>query len=178
MLGEALNRTRFRVPFHQTLRLRRSMKATTLNSSYMFRRMINPVHIAMESGRGLQASRRLLLALSPPRRQSPHLSTLPKAYAHRQLSISSSQHATADPTKPIVLEKPDKFRPPSHPQRLSKRAPRNYPGPALSEPEREAQKKRRYPHTFPNPGTRLHWFLTTGWIHLCISIVCLYAPEH
>lgn len=128
----------------------------------------------MEFVRGLGPSRNLILALPRPRSTRLPTPALLNGFAHRQLNTSSSQHATADPTKPIVLEKPDKFRPPSHPQRLNRRAPRNYPGPALSEPEREAQKTRRYPHTFPNPGTKLHWFLTTWWIHLCITMVSLH----
>jgi len=85
--------------------------------------------------------------------------------------LVSSRHASTElPPKTIVLEKPDKFRPPSHPQRLNKRPPRQYPGPPLSEPEREAQKTRRYPHMFPNEGTTLHWFLTNKWIHMWISL--------
>jgi hypothetical protein len=131
------------------------------------------MYIVMESVRRLPPSRKLVLALAQPKLTRPPTHAVPDAFAHRLLSTSSSRRATAIPTKPIVLEKPDKFRPPSHPQRLNRRAPRNYPGPALSESEREAQKTRSYPHTFPNPGTKLHWFLTTWWIHLWITMVSL-----
>ena len=131
------------------------------------------MYIVMESVRRLPPSRKLVLALSRPRRARPPTPAVPDAFANRLLSTSSSRRATANPTKPIVLEKPDKFRPPSHPQRLNRRAPRNYHGPALSESEREAQKTRSYPHTFPNPGTKLHWFLTTWWIHLWITMASL-----
>ena len=124
----------------------------------------------MDPTRGLRPSRKLILALSQPKSRLPR-PVLPEAHAPRSFRTASFQRGTADPTKPIVLEKPDKFRPPSHPQRINRRAPRNYPGPKLSEPELEAQKTRRYPHTFPNPGTKLHWFLTTWWIHLFITMV-------
>ncbi|THC90289.1 hypothetical protein EYZ11_010244 [Aspergillus tanneri] len=69
---------------------------------------------------------------------------------------SSSSHA--DNGKHRVLEKPDKFRPPSHPARrvvqtrngkVINSAPINYPGPRLSEKEKEEQKNRQYPNMFP-----------------------------
>lgn len=127
----------------------------------------------MASIKRLRPSRGLALVLSGPLRIRFHASAPIQAFTHRLLSTSSSWHATADPTKPIVLEKPDKFRPPSHPQRLKRRVPRNYPGPALSPSERETQQTRSYPHTFPNPGTWLHWFLTTRGVHLVITLVRL-----
>jgi hypothetical protein len=135
----------------------------------------NHLYIVMGSVQRLKPSSRLALALSRLSITPPRSSALPQAFSHRLLNTSSRWHATADPTKPIVLEKPDKFRPPSHPQRLNRRAPRNYPGPALSETEREAQQTRSYPHTFPNPGTKLHWFLTTWWIHLWITMASLLS---
>jgi hypothetical protein len=97
----------------------------------------------------------------------------------RRAPQSSIRNAsTAIPPKTIVLEKPDKFRPPSHPQRLNRKLPRQYPGPPLSESERQAQKTRRYPHMFPNEGTPLHRFLTNKWIHMWISLVCFaHTPE-
>ena len=73
------------------------------------------------------------------------------------------------PPKPRVLEKPDKFRPPSHPARI--RAKPRYTGPPLSENERQAQKTRRYPHMMPPEGTFFHWFLTNRTIHLWITLV-------
>ena len=81
------------------------------------------------------------------------------------------RHASsnATPSKTIVLEKPDKFRPPSHPQRL-KRSPRAY-NQGATEAEREAQKERKYPHMFPKEGTTMHWFLTNRWIHMWITMV-------
>ncbi|KIV97733.1 hypothetical protein PV10_01444 [Exophiala mesophila] len=75
--------------------------------------------------------------------------------------------------KPIVLERPDQFRPPSHPSRLGRRRPT--PGPAAynqgaTREEKEKQKTRSYPHTFPNQGTFMHWFLTNRAIHLWITM--------
>ncbi len=122
-------------------------------------------------------SRRLLLAiLRPSSGRFTALHTLPdlpnNALARRISPRVASRHASTElPPKTIVLEKPDKFRPPSHPQRLNRKPSRQYPGPPLSESEREAQKTKRYPHMFPNEGTKLHWFLTNKWIHLWISLV-------
>ena len=127
-------------------------------------------------------SRRLvlpILRLSNSRVTGLHaLPDLPSSALVRRISprVASRHASTEIPPKAIVLEKPDKFRPPSHPQRLNRRPPRQYPGPPLSEPEREAQKTKRYPHMFPNEGTTLHWFLTNKWIHLWISLVCALPP--
>lgn len=75
---------------------------------------------------------------------------------------------------PFVLEKPDKFRPPSHPSRIVKRQiPRNYAGPPLSAEELEAQKTKQYPNMFPPEGTKMHWFLTNKRLHLVIAMSTL-----
>jgi hypothetical protein len=84
--------------------------------------------------------------------------------------------STADPGKPIVLEKPDKFRPPSHSQRLvrGRARPNTFGGgynQASTEKEQESQKSKRYPHTFPNEGTRMHKFLTNKSWHVYITLV-------
>ena len=82
------------------------------------------------------------------------------------------RNASTNPSKPIVLEKPEKFNPPSHPQRLNKRpAPRNYPGPRLSESQVEEQKTKQYPNTLPPEGTWRYWFLTNRRIHVFITLV-------
>ncbi|KAJ5899309.1 hypothetical protein N7495_004053 [Penicillium taxi] len=78
-------------------------------------------------------------------------------------------------SKPRVLEKPDKFRPPSHPQRIV--APRrtaagqpvNYGAP-LTKAARTAQDKKQYPNMFPPEGTVMFKFLTSRWIHVWISL--------
>lgn len=74
------------------------------------------------------------------------------------------------PPKPRLLEKPERFNPPSHPSRLRSK-PRSYGAP-LSDRERQAQKTRTYPHMMPAEGTFTYWFLTNKTIHLWISIVC------
>lgn len=99
--------------------------------------------------------------------------------ASRSLFSTSSRMAAAASNnnskgKPIVLEQPDQFRPPSHPQRLGRRRPT--PGPAAynqgaTRDEKEKQKTRSYPRTFPNQGTFMHWFLTNRAIHLWITMV-------
>jgi hypothetical protein len=75
-----------------------------------------------------------------------------------------------------ILEKPDKFRPPSHPQRIVSPArtpsgqPVNY-GPRLTAKEREEQNKKQYPSMFPPEGTVMFNFLTSRWIHVWIAMV-------
>ncbi|KAL1965547.1 hypothetical protein VTN77DRAFT_5631 [Rasamsonia byssochlamydoides] len=109
--------------------------------------------------------------------------TFTREIGRRALSSSSWKQSSSSTTpseegKPRVLAQPDKFRPPSHPARrvLQTRngkiigAPYNYPGPPLSEKEKEEQKKRRYPNMFPPEGTVMHKFLTTRWIHVWIAM--------
>ncbi|KAL9119980.1 MAG: hypothetical protein Q9187_003467 [Circinaria calcarea] len=68
----------------------------------------------------------------------------------RTLLLHSHRHASsASPSKPHTLEKPAKFNPPSHPARLNRAPPRQYPGPPLSKPELKAQKTKQYPHMMP-----------------------------
>jgi hypothetical protein len=81
---------------------------------------------------------------------------------------SKSRANTAD--KPIVLEKPTKFNPPSHGSRRPKPAPR-YPGPNLSTEEKELQQKKQYPHMMPPEGSFFHWFLHNKSIHIWITLV-------
>jgi hypothetical protein len=106
--------------------------------------------------RSFNPSHPLRLRLLPPSRN----------YAAK----SKSKKAKLEPLTP-VLEKPDRFRPPSHPRRIVK-TPRHFPGPPLSEEELAAQRTKRYPNMFPPEGTRLHWFLTNKAIHAVIAMVC------
>ncbi|KAI9685996.1 MAG: hypothetical protein M1822_003979 [Bathelium mastoideum] len=85
----------------------------------------------------------------------------------------SRRHASAS-SKPLVLEKPLKFNPPSHPSRLRTRR-RVYPGPPLSEQERQAQKTKWYPHMMPPEGTFMNWFLRDRSIHVWISMSVLMS---
>ncbi|KAK2810569.1 hypothetical protein FQN50_002826 [Emmonsiellopsis sp. PD_5] len=99
----------------------------------------------------------------------------------RQRSTTSTNTKTkANGNNGRVLEKPDRFRPPSHPSRRVMNAnargePRNYPGPALSAKEVEEKKTKRYPNMFPPEGTVMHKFLTSKGIHVWISMSVLVA---
>lgn len=98
---------------------------------------------------------------------------------YRQVSSSSTS-----PSKPIVLEKPDQFRPPSHASRLNARSTTSmYGGGAAynqqrTDKERHEAGKKRYPNMFPEEGTRMHWFLTNRFVHVVISLVStIYRHE-
>lgn len=91
---------------------------------------------------------------------------------HRLATLGLRHASTSAPSKPRVLEKPERFNPPSHPARLRK-TPRQYPGAPLAEHEREAQKTRQYPHMMPPEGSFMHWFLTNKMIHTWITLVRL-----
>ena len=87
-------------------------------------------------------------------------------------ALPACRNASTTPQKPIVLEKPEKFNPPSHPQRLNKRpSPRSYPGPRLSESQVQEQKTKQYPNTLPPKGTWRYRFLTNRRIHVFITLV-------
>ena len=100
--------------------------------------------------------------------------------ARAQVKVSSlplqsvSRYASTKSTssKPRVLEKPSKFTPPSHPARINRAPPRQYPGPPLSAPELEAQKTKQYPHMMAPEGSFMRWFLTNRSIHMWITLVC------
>ncbi|PYH44864.1 uncharacterized protein BP01DRAFT_357210 [Aspergillus saccharolyticus JOP 1030-1] len=90
----------------------------------------------------------------------------------------ASSKSSSKKEKPIVLPQPDKFRPPSHPQRRVVRTsngrlmtpdPVHY-GPRLTEQEKEAQRKKQYPNMFPPEGTVAHKFLTSRGIHVWIAM--------
>lgn len=120
------------------------------------------------------------VAVSVPAAVSAAMASLRLAVPRAGFSLHSRQlqhlrilpavrHASTDkptPPKPRVLEKPDKFRPPSHPARLRSK-PRYTYGPDLT----PTQRTRRYPHMMPPEGTFMHWFLTNRVIHLWISLV-------
>ena len=98
--------------------------------------------------------------------------TLHPKQLQQRLLVSGIRYAsTSPPPKPRVLEKPERFNPPSHPSRI--RSKPKYYSP-LSEHERQAQKTRRYPHMMPPEGSMMHWFLTDRTIHLYITLVGYY----
>ncbi|EDN10136.1 hypothetical protein I7I51_07027 [Histoplasma capsulatum] len=96
-----------------------------------------------------------------------------------RLKSTSSSSKPTKTSSPRVLEKPDRFRPPSHPARrvMNPRSsqPRNYPGPRLSEAELAEKKTKRYPNMFPPEGTVMHKFLTNRGIHVWISMSVLIS---
>ncbi|KAB5582377.1 hypothetical protein GE09DRAFT_1211028 [Coniochaeta sp. 2T2.1] len=72
--------------------------------------------------------------------------------------------------KPIVLEKPARFNPPSHGSRLPKKQlPRHYGG-ELTFEETQAQRKKDYPGLPPPPDTWAHWFWNSRAFHLTITM--------
>ncbi|KAI1612875.1 hypothetical protein EDD36DRAFT_248007 [Exophiala viscosa] len=92
--------------------------------------------------------------------------------SYRMFLRAASSTTTPPPNSkgPIVLEQPDKFRPPSHPSRLAaRRRPAAY-NQGSTEQEKEHQKTRTYPHMFPEKGSFMHWFLTDRWIHIWITM--------
>lgn len=105
----------------------------------------------------------LRLALRPRRPINP------QSYICPTCRFASTTNPTTNSKGQIVLEKPDRFRPPSHPARRVTRTPRHY-GPALTDAEIEAQKTKRYPHTFPADGTVMHKFLTNRSVHVYITL--------
>ncbi|ATZ57057.1 hypothetical protein BCIN_14g02380 [Botrytis cinerea B05.10] len=87
----------------------------------------------------------------------------------RNASTKSKNNASKKSPKPLVLEKPTKFNPPSHPARLRKDPPR-YPGPQLSAEEIARQSVKKYPNMMPPEGTFMHWFLNNKSIHIWIAL--------
>lgn len=83
------------------------------------------------------------------------------------------RNASTSPPKPRLLDKPERFNPPSHGSR-PKAKPRTYGAP-LSEPERDAQRTKQYPHMMPPEGSFMYWFLTTRNVHTFISVGVLVS---
>lgn len=78
--------------------------------------------------------------------------------------------------KPIVLEKPAKFNPPSHGSRLKRNTlPKHY-GPQLTTEEIAAQNKRHYPGMMAPEGSWSHWFWHSRLLHTFITMVSSRSP--
>ncbi|KAK0635145.1 hypothetical protein B0T17DRAFT_515457, partial [Bombardia bombarda] len=77
---------------------------------------------------------------------------------------------------PLVLEKPERFNPPSHGTRLPqhKATPRHYGG-DLTKEEMSQQRVREYPGLEPPPGTWSNWLLNQRWIHLTLTMGTLLS---
>lgn len=132
--------------------------------------------------RGAPSARSLHLhRLHAPGRQIPHRCPF-------TTSTTLANESNSNNNNPRVLEKPDKFRPPSHAARRvvqtrngrvvgggSGANPVNYPGPKLSDQEREEKRTKQYPNMFPPEGTVMFRFLTSRWIHVWIAMVSLFS---
>lgn len=85
-------------------------------------------------------------------------------------ALPSSLATPAGPSKPLILEKPEKFNPPSHGARLPRSTPKHYGGPLTNE-EVQTQKTKDYPGLPPPENTWSHWFWNNRSIHLVITLV-------
>lgn len=112
----------------------------------------------------------------PPHAKSSSPSSRPGAQQHNTETArgsSATDAANSMPASlrgPIVLEKPERFNPPSHGRRLARSTPRHYGG-APSEEEIQAQRARSYPGLPPPPNTWSHWFINSRGVHLFITLV-------
>lgn len=88
---------------------------------------------------------------------------------------ASNKKKHSNKSKPLVLEKPSKFTPPSHPARLRREGPR-YPGPQLSDEEITRQNTKKYPNMMPPEGSFMHWFMSNKTIHMWITLVISSPP--
>jgi hypothetical protein len=105
--------------------------------------------------------------IPPSQSNTLFIRTLSKQAAPKKSTTTSSN-------KPLVLEKPSKFNPPSHGARIRREAPR-YPGPSLSAEEKAAQERKKYPNMMPSQGTFMYWFIHNRGIHLWITFVCSFS---
>ncbi|KAH0599661.1 hypothetical protein MHUMG1_02451 [Metarhizium humberi] len=90
-------------------------------------------------------------------------------------SSSPTGHRNPPSQKPIVLEKPAKFNPPSHGSRLKRNVMPKHYGPELSASEISAQNKRNYPGVMAPEGSWSHWFWHSRLLHTFITMGALFA---
>lgn len=106
---------------------------------------------------------------------------------HRQLSdpvlriVRYASASSKDPKaagKPIVLEQPTRFNPPSHGARLPRkdRPRQQHYGGSLSSEEISSQRRREYPGLMAPQGTWAHWFWNSQGLHLSITLVSIPGP--
>ncbi|KAF5024037.1 hypothetical protein F66182_3884 [Fusarium sp. NRRL 66182] len=99
----------------------------------------------------------------------------------RGISIPLSQNSirirfasSSSKDKPIVLEKPARFNPPSHGSRLRKKqVPKHY-GTELTASEIAAQSRKNYPGMMAPEGTWEHFFWHSRLLHTCITMGTLF----
>ncbi|KAJ5380526.1 uncharacterized protein N7496_002954 [Penicillium cataractarum] len=124
--------------------------------------------------RGLPTARTLRTLQQTTEHTSNGLSTSTRRCFSETRSVAARPKKITDKSR--VLSQPDKFRPPSHPQRLvnpSRVSPTGQPvnyGRSLTAEERAAQDKKQYPNMFPPEGTVMFKFLTSRWIHIWIAM--------
>ncbi|KAI8718385.1 hypothetical protein NCS52_00617400 [Fusarium sp. LHS14.1] len=99
----------------------------------------------------------------------------------RGISIPLSQNsirirfASSSTEKPIVLEKPARFNPPSHGSRTKRNhVPKHY-GPDLTAAEIAAQNTKNYPGMMAPEGTWAHFFWHSRLLHTFITMGTLFA---
>ncbi|GAW13186.1 hypothetical protein ANO14919_025660 [Xylariales sp. No.14919] len=105
---------------------------------------------------------------APTTSAAPAGEPLAQAAAPKSAAAAAAPPAV-DPSKPIVLEKPERFNPPSHGSRLPRSRPRHYGGSMTAE-EVQAQSQRSYPGLPPPPDTWSHWFINNRSIHMFITL--------
>lgn len=90
---------------------------------------------------------------------------------------ASSKGAKQAPGKPIVLEQPTRFNPPSHGARLPRkdRPQQQHYGGSLSSDEVASQRRREYPGLMAPRGTWAHWFWNSQGLHLSITLVSIHG---
>lgn len=116
----------------------------------------------------------------PPRFLLPALSPMwrvPRAGPGPMRALRRHASTTSKDSKPIVLEKPLKFNPPSHGARLPRKNPPKHYGGGLSEGERFAQGQRDYPGMMPPAGSKAHRFINSRAMHMTITLVCSQLPR-
>lgn len=86
-------------------------------------------------------------------------------------SSKSTSSSPGKPEKPIVLEKPLKFNPPSHGSRLKRNTTPKHYGPDLTAEERVAQSQKNYPGMMAPEGSWAHWFWHSRLLHTFITMV-------
>ncbi|KAI1480766.1 hypothetical protein F4774DRAFT_70829 [Daldinia eschscholtzii] len=108
---------------------------------------------------------------SPPKTNTTTTTTTsdPQASATKSSTPPSPTPKPADPSKPLVLEKPERFNPPSHGARLPRSTPKHYGGP-MTDAEIQAQAVKTYPGLPPPENTWSHWFIHSRGIHLFITL--------
>jgi len=98
-------------------------------------------------------------------------------------TVTSSSSSTSTKPKPRVLEKPERFNPPSHGAQLPRKngMPRHYGG-DLSKEEVLTQIRKEYPGLMAPSGSLAYRVIYSKWVHLTITIVSSFisqsSPHH